>query len=44
MEIGCINNEGRMAKNNGKMTDFFLVLYIVYKKFGEFFFYTLLAN
>ena len=45
IEIGCINNEGRTAKNKWENdSDFLPVLNIVYKKLGEFFFDTLLAN
>ena len=45
-EIRCITNEGKAAKNEWENhdSDFFLSLYSVYKKFGQFFFHTLLAN
>ena len=41
-EIRCIANEGKTVKNEWKM--FFRALYSVYKKLGQFFFHTLLAN
>ena len=44
-EICCITNEGKMAKNQWENDSNFLpVLYIVYKKLGQFFLHTLLAN
>ena len=44
-EIRCITNEGKMAKNEWENDSNFLpVLYILYKKLGQFFFHTLLTN
>ena len=44
-EIRCITNEGKTAKNElEKDSDFLPALYIVYKKLGQSFFHTLLAN
>ena len=38
-EIRCITNEGKAAKNEWENNDsgFYLALYSVYKKFGQFF-------
>ena len=45
-EIRCITNEGKTAKNEWENddSDFLPALYIAYKKLGQFFFHTLLAN
>ena len=44
-EIHCINNEGKTTKNEWENDPKFLpVLYIVYKKLGQYFFHTWLAN
>ena len=45
-EICCITNEGKTAKNEWENddSDFLPALYIVYKKLGQFFFHTSLAN
>ena len=45
-EICCIINEGKTAKNEWENddSDFLPALYSVYKKLGQFFFHTLLAN
>ena len=45
-EICCITNEEKSAKNEGKNddSDFFLALYSVCKKLGQFFFHILLSN
>ena len=45
-EIYSITNEGKTAKNEleNDGSDFLSALCIVYKKLGEFFFHTLLAN
>ena len=44
-EIHCITDERKMVKNEwGNDSDFLPALYIVYKKLGQFFFYTSLAN
>ena len=44
-EICCITNRGKMAKNEWESdSDFFPALYIVYKKLGQFFFHTWIAN
>ena len=45
-EICCITNEGKAAKSEWENddSDFLLALYSVYKKLGQFFIHTLLAN
>ena len=45
-EIHCITNEGKTAKNEWENDEssFLLALYSAYKKLGQFFFNTLLAN
>ena len=44
-EICCITNEGKTPKNEWENDSEFLpALYTVYKKLGQFFFHTLLAN
>ena len=45
-DICCISSKGKMAKNEWENHDsnFLPTLYIVYKKLGQFFFHTLLAN
>ena len=45
-EIRCITNEGKTAWNECKKDgpDFLLASCSVYKKLGQFFFHTLLAN
>ena len=45
-EICCITSEEKSAKNEGKNddSDFFLALYSVCKKLGQFFFHILLSN
>ena len=45
-EICCITNEGKTAKNEWENDDsgFLPALYIVCKRFGQFFFYNLLDN
>ena len=45
-EIHCITNEGKMATNEWENdgSNFLPALCIVYKKLGQFFFHTLLAN
>ena len=45
-KIRCITNEGKTAKNEWENddSDFLPAVYIVYKKLGQFFFHTLLAN
>ena len=45
-EICCITNEEKTAKNEQENvdSDFLQALYSVYKKIGQFFFDTLLAN
>ena len=44
-EISCITNKGKTAKNEWENNfDFLLALSTVYKKLGQFFFHTLLAN
>ena len=41
-EIGCILNKGKTAKNEWENHDsaFLQTLYSIYKKLGQFFFYT----
>ena len=45
-EIYCITNKGKMANYEWENDDsnFLVALYSVYKKLGQFFFHTLLAN
>ena len=45
-EIYCITNKGKMAKYEWENDDsnFLVALYSVYKRLGQFFFHTLLAN
>ena len=45
-EIHCITNKGKTARTEWENDDsnIFVVLYRVYKKLGQFFFHTLLAN
>ena len=45
-EICCITSEEKTAKNEWENddSDFLPVLYIVYRKLGQLFFYNLLAN
>ena len=45
-EIRCINNEGKTTKNEWKNDDcdFLPALYSAFKKLGQFFLDTLLAN
>ena len=44
-EICCITNKVKMTKNEWENdSDFFQTLDIEYKKLGQFFFHTLLAN
>ena len=44
-EICCITTKVKMTKNEWENdSDFFQPLYIEYKKLGQFFFHTLLAN
>ena len=44
-EICCITNEGKTVTSEWENhSNFHSALYIVYKKLGQFFFHTLLAN
>ena len=45
-EIHCITNDRKTAKNEWENDEsgFLLALYSAYKKLGQFFFHTLLAN
>ena len=45
-EIPCVTNEVKMAKNEWENddSDFLPALYILYKKSGQIFFHTLLAQ
>ena len=44
-EVPCITNDGKMTKNEWENDSNFLpALYILYKRLGQFFLHTLLAN
>ena len=45
-QIHCITNEGKTSKNiwENEDCDFLVALYSVYKKLGQFFSHTLIAN